>query len=145
MANLVVVVHGESGRPRGGILAFFFAPAREPRSWLRALRGYHSGSILTHLGAKAALVELGHGGSLALIASIQEAEAECQADLAENLQVLGPADHRSRRHHRGYLAGHEGFARQRGDADHACHELAASVAVAGRDPREHDLALDRGR
>src|SRR5690242_10871982 len=55
--------------------------------------------------AEAALEVLGDDRAFGLVALVQEGDAERIADILEDHVVLGPADHRARRHHRGDVAG----------------------------------------
>src|SRR3954452_11025177 len=71
-------------------------------------------AALGHLGAEAALVVLGHRGTLDLVALVQEGDPEGEGDVLEDLGVLGPGDDRARRHHRRDVAVDEAGAREVG-------------------------------
>src|ERR687886_1296562 len=73
---------------------------------------------LGQLLAEAALVELGHEPALQLVAFVEEGEAEREAEVAEDLGILGPGDDGPGAHDGREIAVHEGVAREVGDADH---------------------------
>src|SRR5258708_12650220 len=79
---------------------------------------------LGELAAEAALVVLGHRRPLDLVAFVEEGDAEREGDVAEDLRVLRPGDHRARRHHGGDVAVDE----------------AAAAQIAPRHPPPHLLA-----
>src|SRR5262249_18409831 len=60
------------------------------------------------LRIEAALVELGDQGTLELVALVEEGDAEREADIGEDVGILGPGDHRARAHHRRQIAIGEG-------------------------------------
>src|SRR5690242_19792153 len=62
------------------------------------------------LGIEAALIELRDQWPLQLVALVEEGNAEGEADIAEDLGVLRPGDHRARAHHRRQIAIGEGVA-----------------------------------
>ncbi len=98
------------------------------------------------VAAEAALIVLGDDRALGLVALVQEGHPEPEADVAEDARVLGPGDHRARRHHGRDVAGHEAGARQIGERDHGGDRALALVVLAVvRHLREHDLLLDLGR
>jgi len=90
-------------------------------------------------GVKAALIVFGDGGALRLVAFVEEGEAEGEADIVEDARVLGPGQHRARRHHRRDIAIDEAGARQIGEGHHALDFLARRL-VGGVDAElgEHD-------
>src|SRR5215471_3707760 len=49
--------------------------------------------------AETALIELCDRLALELVALVDEGHAECEADIAEDIGVLGPGNHRARAHH----------------------------------------------
>src|SRR5258708_32839606 len=75
-------------------------------------------AALGRLAAEAALVVLGDRRALDLVAFVEEGDAEGERDIAEDLRVLRPGDHRARRHHGGDVAIDEPGARQIGQRDH---------------------------
>ncbi len=93
--------------------------------------------------AEAALVELGDQRPLELVALVDERGAEGEADVAEDLGILGPRDHRARAHHRRQVAVDEGRARKVGDAHHVGDLLALGLALLeALGLRQHDLHFD---
>ena len=96
-----------------------------------------SGKLL----AEAALIELGDQRPLQLVAFVDEGEPEGEADVAEDVGILRPGDHRARAHDGGDVAVHEGVAREIGDAHHLADDVAPfRVAIVPR-LGEHDLDL----
>src|SRR5690349_13665573 len=55
---------------------------------------------LRELGVEAALIEFRDQRPLQLVTLVEEGDTERKADIAEDLGVLGPGDHRARAHHR---------------------------------------------
>src|SRR5262245_17793526 len=80
--------------------------------------------------AEAALVVLGERAALDLVALVEEGQPEGKADVAvEDLGVLGPRDHGTRRHHGRDVAGNEARAREVGKRHHGRDDLAPVVGV----------------
>src|SRR5918995_5302044 len=74
--------------------------SRRPRAGRRLLSTQcHVDRALRQLLAEAALVELRHERALELVALVQEGEPEREAEIAEDLGVLRPGDHRAGAHH----------------------------------------------
>src|SRR4051794_16043209 len=90
------------------------------------------GRRLRQLLAEAALVVLGHGVPLRLVALVEEGEAEAEAQVAEDLGVLGPGDDRAGRHDGRDVAGDEAVAGQLGQGHHRRDLLAAVGRVVAR-------------
>src|SRR5437588_9447485 len=58
-------------------------------------------------GAETAMVEFSHDRPLELVALVDEREPEGKTDILEDIDVLGPGDHRARAHDRREVAVHE--------------------------------------
>src|SRR3954468_1180789 len=85
-------------------------PGRSPRL---LQRGAHRQVLV-----EAALVVFGHRAALRLVALVEEGEAEGEADIAEDLGVLGPGDDRARRHDGADVAGDEARPREVREGHH---------------------------
>src|SRR6185437_2263543 len=91
------------------------------------------------LDIEAALVELGDQRPFQFVAFVEEGEAERKADIAENIGVLGPGDHRARAHHRRQIAIGEGVAGEIGEPHHLVDDVAAFLAAIMMRLGKHDL------
>ena len=91
------------------------------------------------LRIEAALIEFGDQRPFQLVAFVEEGDAEGKADIAEDLGVFRPGDHRARAHHRRQIAIDEGVAGQVRQPHHLVDDVAAfRVAVVLR-LGQHDL------
>src|SRR6185437_12304884 len=80
--------------------------------------------------AEAALIVLGERAALDLVALVEEGETEGEAHIAgEDARILGPGDHRARRHHGRNVAGDEAGAGEIGERHHRGDDLAAVLVV----------------
>src|ERR1700734_3509124 len=107
----------------------------------RLLRERHVDRALRQFLAEAALIEFRHQRTLELVAFVDEGQPEGEADIAENLGVLRPGDHRARAHHGRNIAVDEGVAREIGDPHHFRDDLAALGRAIMLRLREHDFDL----
>jgi hypothetical protein len=83
--------------------------------------------------AEAALIVLGERAALDLVALVQEGETEGKAHVApEDARILGPGDHRARRHDGRDVTGDEARARQLGQGHHGGNGLATLLGVVVR-------------
>src|SRR5690625_1917939 len=64
------------------------------------LNRYGVNGFSRQIGTEAALVILGDDRALDLVALVEEGDPEGKADVAEDLGVFGPGDHRARAHDR---------------------------------------------
>src|SRR5690606_4007421 len=87
--------------------------------WLMvASRQLRADAGIPTLGPEAALVVFRPGRPLALVALVEEGQAEREADVAEDAGILGPGDDGARRHDGGDVAVDEAGARQVGAGHH---------------------------
>ena len=77
---------------------------------------------LVEFAVEAALEVLGDDRPLGVVALVGERQPEGQRRVAEDLEVLGPGDHRARRHQRRQVARGEALARQLGHAPPSPHQ-----------------------
>src|SRR3989442_3286882 len=87
-----------------------------------AQRDVHRG--FGKLGVEAALIEFGDDRPFQLIALVEKRDAEREAEVAENLRVLRPGNHRARAHHGRDVAVHEGVPREIRDPHHLADDVA---------------------
>src|ERR1700761_8231469 len=97
---------------------------------------------LLQLRAEAALIILGHGRALDLVAFVEEGQAEGEGDVAaEDPDILGPGDPRARPHAGPDIPIDEAGARQIGQRHHGGDRLAALVIVEARHLGQDDRDL----
>src|SRR5579863_1358329 len=114
---------GSAGLSRTGVLGLL----------LVAIASYsaqrHVDRALRQLDPEAALIELRHDRPLELVAFVEESDPEREADVAEDLGILRPDDHRARAHDGRDVAVHEGVAGEVGDPHHLVDDLAPLIVA----------------
>ncbi len=104
-----------------------------------------TGARPVHFAAERALVVLGQHRPLGFVALVQERQPEGQRRVAEDLDVLGPADDGSRRHQQAEVPRGEALARQFGQRHHRPQPRALPLAGQRRHARRDDGHLLLGR
>src|SRR5579864_9448603 len=74
---------------------------------------------------EAALIEFGHQRPLQFVAFVEEGDAEGETDIAEDVGVPGPGDHRARAHHGRQIAIGEGVACEISEPHHLVDDVAS--------------------
>src|SRR5262249_5498036 len=103
--------------------------ARSPGTTSQTLAERHVDCRFRQLRLDAALIALGDQGTLELVALVEEGDAEGKADIAEDLGILRPGDHRARAHHRRQVAVGERVAGQIGEPHHLVDDVAAFLGA----------------
>jgi hypothetical protein len=138
-----VAAHGAQGGGAEFLRALLpLLPARAARSGAQHQAGGVPAGAAHHrlgqLDIEAALVVLGHQRALDLVALVEEGKAEGQRRVAEDLEVLGPGDHRARRHQYRQVAGGVALAREFRHRHHGRDQLAPGLVVHRGHARQHD-------
>src|SRR3954466_8435358 len=91
------------------------------------------------LRVEAALVELGDEGTFELVALVEEGDPERKTDVAKDVGVFRPGDHRARAHPRRPVAIGESVAGEIGEANHLVDDVAALRGAIVLGLGQHDL------
>src|SRR5271169_1024933 len=124
-----------------GLMFEFIALLLSRKRERRLLGERHVDRALRQFLAEAALIEFRHQRTFELVTFVDEGQPERKADVAEDLGVLGPGDHRARAHHRRDIAVHEGVTGEIGDPHHLRDDVAALGGAIVLRLRQHDIDL----